>query len=183
MESITRNRDSRRDHGKKGENAMIRVKTFTSQLKIFHTRNELLELDQAVNDFVASSGKKLISVGDAVTTGEKGESIGIIRVVAYEEPGEGARERVSRKMEEKLEKWTDEIENLRGRSDRFGTDARAKFQEQAADLRARRDTAVRKLKEMKKSGGEAWEDLRAGADAALDDLRKAVENAARKWKK
>ena len=35
---------------------MIKVKTFSSQLKIFHTRNELLELDQAVNDCDASRG-------------------------------------------------------------------------------------------------------------------------------
>ena len=35
---------------------MIKVKTFTSQLKIFHTRNELDELDQVVNDFVVSRG-------------------------------------------------------------------------------------------------------------------------------
>jgi len=30
--------------------------------------------------------KKVISVSDATTTGMKGELIGIIRVVAYEEP-------------------------------------------------------------------------------------------------
>lgn len=168
--------------GRKGAGEMIRVKTFTSQLKIFHTRNELLELDQAVNDFVASRGiRKLISVGDAVTTG-KGNSIGIIRVIAYEEPGEGTREKVFGKMEEKLERWGGEIEKLRARADKVGADARAKFREQMADLRARQENALRKLEEMKKSGGEAWEELRAGADAALDDLRKAVERAARKRK-
>lgn len=170
--------------GRKGATAMIRVKTFTSQLKIFHTRNELLELDQAVNDFIASSGiRNVMSVGDAVTTGGKGESIGIIRVIAYEEPSEGAREKAFGKMEEKLEQWGDEIEKLRGKADKFGAEARAKFQEQIADLRARQETALRKLQEMRKGGGERWEDLRAGADAALDDLRKAVERTAKKWKK
>ncbi|MBI5420648.1 MAG: hypothetical protein HZA60_11210 [Deltaproteobacteria bacterium] len=65
---------------------MIRVRTFTSQLKIFHTMHELEELDRTVNDFLASRGiKKVICVSDTSTTGEKGEAIGLIRVVAYEE--------------------------------------------------------------------------------------------------
>lgn len=157
---------------------MIRVKTFTSQLKIFHARNELRELDQAVNDFVASEGiRKVISVSDAVTTGLKGEAIGIIRVVAYEVPGEGTREKVLGTMEEKLKEWGDEIETLRGKADRLGARARSKFQEQAEELRVKQESARQKLQEMKKTGGEAWEDLRAGAETALEDLKKAVDKA------
>ena len=163
---------------------MIRVKTFTSQLKIFHTRNELLELDHAVNDFVASQGiRKVISVSDAVTTGVKGEAIGIIRVITYEEPGEGTREKVLGKMEEKLKGWGDEIEHLRGRADRLGAEARKKLQEQVEELRAKQESARHKLQEMRKTGGEAWEDLRTGAEAALDDLKKAGERALGKRKK
>jgi len=65
---------------------MVRVKTFTSQLRIFHTMNELALLDRAVNDFLsAESVKKVVSVSDSTTTGTKGELIGIIRVVTYEE--------------------------------------------------------------------------------------------------
>lgn len=66
---------------------MIRVKTFTSQLRISHTMNELALLDRAVDDFLAAEGiEQVISVSDATTTGTKGGLIGIIRVVAYEEP-------------------------------------------------------------------------------------------------
>jgi len=66
---------------------MVRVKTFTSQLRIFHTMNELAQLDRTVNDFLAAEGvKTVVSVSDSATTGTKGELIGIIRVVAYEEP-------------------------------------------------------------------------------------------------
>lgn len=65
---------------------MLRVKTFTSQLRVFHTMNELAELDSAVNDFLSSKAvKRLVSVSDTSTTGTEGELIGIIRVVAYEE--------------------------------------------------------------------------------------------------
>ncbi len=163
---------------------MIRVRTFTSQLKIFHTRNELVELDEAVNNFVASRGiRKVVSVSDAVTTGEKGEAIGIIRVVTYEEPGEGAREKVLGKMEKKLNVWGEEIETLRGKADELSAGARTKWKEQVEELRVKQESARKKLTVMKKSGGEAWEDLRAGTEAALEDLKKAMERVLGKGKK
>ena len=66
---------------------MIKVKSFTTQLKIFHARNELDELDKEVGDFIASRGiRKVISISDSATTGNSGETIGLIRVLAYEEP-------------------------------------------------------------------------------------------------
>jgi len=163
---------------------MIKVKTFSSQLKIFHTRNELLELDQAVNDFVASRGiRKVISVSDAVTTGEKGEAIGVVRVVAYEDPGAGTREKVLGRMERKLDDWGDEVEKLRGKVDKLGSEAKGKFQEQAEELRVKQESARQKLHELRKAGGEAWEDLQRGAESSLDDLKKALEKAVKKWKR
>jgi len=163
---------------------MIKVKTFSSQLKIFHTRNELLELDRTVNDFVASQGiRKVISVSDAVTTGEKGEAIGVVRVVAYEDPGAGTREKVLGRMERKLDDWGNEVEKLRGKADKLGSEAKGKFQEQAEELRVKQESARQKLHELRKAGGEAWEDLQGGAEAALDDLKKALEKAVKKWKR
>jgi len=64
---------------------MIKVKTFTSTLKIFHAKNELEKLDQEVNQFIQDQGvKKVIAVSDASTTDDKGATIGLIRVIAYE---------------------------------------------------------------------------------------------------
>lgn len=69
---------------------MIRVKTFTSEIKIFHTRNELERLDKEINDYIHSHGiRKVISVSDAATTGGKGETIGLIRAMTYEDPTAG----------------------------------------------------------------------------------------------
>lgn len=64
---------------------MVKVKTFTSQLNIFHIMQELSTLDKEVNDFISSCGiKKVMSVSDSVTSGTEGGSIGIIRVLTYE---------------------------------------------------------------------------------------------------
>ena len=64
---------------------MVKVKTFTSQLKIFQMMKELADLDNHVNDFITENGiKKVISVSDALSTGTDGETIGVTRVIAYE---------------------------------------------------------------------------------------------------
>jgi hypothetical protein len=64
---------------------MIKVKTFTSPLKIFHVKKELEELDRQVNRFIEENNvNKINSVSDACTTDENGTTVGIIRVIAYE---------------------------------------------------------------------------------------------------
>jgi len=64
---------------------MVKVKTFATELKIFHTMKELYDLDQQVNEFIKENNiNKIISVSDTCTTDDKGATIGIVRVVAYE---------------------------------------------------------------------------------------------------
>ncbi|WP_347274759.1 hypothetical protein [Candidatus Kuenenia sp.] len=63
---------------------MIKIKTFTSTLKIFHVHNELVELDKEVNDFLQQNNiTKVVSVSDS-TTNTGGDTMGIIRVLTYE---------------------------------------------------------------------------------------------------
>jgi Skp family chaperone for outer membrane proteins len=163
---------------------MIKVKSFTSQLKIFHSRHELDELDKEVCDFIASQGiRKVISISDASTTGDKGETIGLIRVLTYEEPLAGSKEHYQEKIESTLNEWGEEIEKIRKKADQLGAEAKDKYREQIEDLRARQETARKKLEALKRTGGEAWEDLRTGAEAALDELKKGVEGAVAKLKK
>jgi hypothetical protein len=65
---------------------VVRVKTFTMPLKIFETVRELEALDEQVNKFIQEKQiKKILSTSDACTTDANGATIGIIRVVAYEE--------------------------------------------------------------------------------------------------
>lgn len=60
-------------------------KSFTPALKIFHSIEELRNLDEQVNAFIENDGiKKIVSVRDTSTTDNTGATIGLIRVVAYE---------------------------------------------------------------------------------------------------
>ena len=62
----------------------IRVKTFTSALMPMQTMKALEELDKQVNSFIQENDVAgVISVSDTCTSGD-GETIGIIRVLAYE---------------------------------------------------------------------------------------------------
>lgn len=65
---------------------MSKVKTFTMPLKIFETVRELEALDEQVNKFIKEKGvKKILSASDTCTTDANGATIGIIRVLSYEE--------------------------------------------------------------------------------------------------
>ena len=62
-----------------------KVKTFTTELRIFQTMKELETLDERVNQFIAENRvKKVISVSDSATTDNGGATIGLIRVLTYE---------------------------------------------------------------------------------------------------
>jgi len=64
---------------------MIKVKSFATPIKIFATMRELTELDETVARFLADEGATdVYAVSDSTTAGDTGETIGLIRVVAYE---------------------------------------------------------------------------------------------------
>jgi hypothetical protein len=68
-----------------GEKKGWKVKTFTTELKIFKTIKELGVLDDKVNRFIVDNKvKKVVSVNDTATTDNTGTTIGLIRVLTYE---------------------------------------------------------------------------------------------------
>jgi hypothetical protein len=63
---------------------MVKVKTFTTELKIFQTIQELTGLDEKVNQFLADNGiENVVSISDCATTDHSGMTIGLIRTLAY----------------------------------------------------------------------------------------------------
>ncbi len=64
----------------------VKVKSFGMEIRPLKTMQELATLDGMVNRFIADNGiKRVISVSDTPTTDDAGETIGLVRVVAYEE--------------------------------------------------------------------------------------------------
>ncbi len=65
---------------------MMKVKTFGMEIRPLQAMHELADLDSAVNAFISDNKvKRVISVSDAPTTDDAGETIGLIRVICYEE--------------------------------------------------------------------------------------------------
>lgn len=63
---------------------MVKVKTFTTELKIFQTIKELTDLDEKVNQFIANHGvEDVISVSDCATADNSGMTMGLIRTLTY----------------------------------------------------------------------------------------------------
>jgi hypothetical protein len=64
---------------------MIKVKSFGEPLAPFKAQMELQELDARVNEFIREGKvKNVISVSDAITS-EAGSTIGLVRVLVYED--------------------------------------------------------------------------------------------------
>jgi hypothetical protein len=65
---------------------MIKVKTFGVELRPLKAMHELKSLDEMVNSFIAENNvQEVVSLSDAPTTDDKGETIGLIRVLCYRE--------------------------------------------------------------------------------------------------
>ncbi len=63
----------------------LKVKTFTTELKIFQTMKELNTLDDQVNRFITKNRvKRVVSVSDTSTSDDTGATIGLVRVLTYE---------------------------------------------------------------------------------------------------
>ncbi len=63
---------------------MLKVKTFMTPIKIFATARELQALDEKVTAYLNDEAADTVfSVSDTTTAGEDGETIGLIRTVAY----------------------------------------------------------------------------------------------------
>jgi hypothetical protein len=64
---------------------MPKIKTFTSDMRIFKTIGQLNELDKKVNEFIENEHVRTIySVSDTTATDDTGATIGIIRVIAFD---------------------------------------------------------------------------------------------------
>ncbi len=64
----------------------IKVKSFGMEIRPLKTMQELKQLDDVVNEFIAGHHiTRVFSVTDSPTTDDKGETIGLVRVIAYED--------------------------------------------------------------------------------------------------
>ncbi|MEI6239652.1 MAG: hypothetical protein WCR51_04640 [Planctomycetia bacterium] len=92
-----------------------------------------------------------------------------------------AKEDVEMRLKSGLAAMDAEIAKLREKGLALKDEAKRRWNEKMADLKAKQQAARKKLDELGTSTGEAWERLEKGAQLAWDDLEKAFQEASKEF--
>lgn len=87
-----------------------------------------------------------------------------------------------KKLQDQLDKWNDDLDELKVKADKAEIEFKAKYQEQIIELRKRQEDLKVKLDEFRDSSEDAWEDVKAGLDIAWEGLSEAFKSAAKRYK-
>lgn len=88
-----------------------------------------------------------------------------------------AKEEFERRLTSRLADMDAEIAKLHEKGLALKDEAKARWNDKMADLKAKHEAARKKLDELGRSTGEAWERLEKSAQSAWDDLQKAFKDA------
>ncbi|HEX9614207.1 MAG TPA: coiled coil domain-containing protein [Bacteroidota bacterium] len=86
------------------------------------------------------------------------------------------------KMEAQLKVWDAEIQALSAKAEEARVDLKADLQAQIKTLVAKRESAQKRLQELRGKSGDAWVELRGGIETAWRDLRESIDKAVDKLK-
>jgi hypothetical protein len=92
-----------------------------------------------------------------------------------------AKEEFERRLTSGLADMDAKIAKLREKGLALKDEAKTRWNEKMADLKAKQEAARREVDELGKSTGEAWGRLEKGAQSAWDDLQKAFKEASEEF--
>jgi hypothetical protein len=92
-----------------------------------------------------------------------------------------AKEDLEARLKSSLADMDAEITKLQEKGLALKDEAKARWNEKMADLKTKQEAARKKVEELGKSTGEAWERLEAGAQAAWVDVQKAFQEASKEF--
>jgi hypothetical protein len=92
-----------------------------------------------------------------------------------------AKEDFERRLKSGLADMDAEIAKLREKGLALKDEAKTRWNERMADLKAKQEAARKTLDELGTSTGEAWGHLEKGAQSAWDDLQKAFKEASKEF--
>ena len=86
------------------------------------------------------------------------------------------------KMAAKLKEWDDEILKLQTKTDTAKADLKDDIKHHIDDLKAKKEAALQKLKEIQSQSGTAWDDMKAGAETAMGTVEDSLKKAWARFK-
>ena len=85
-------------------------------------------------------------------------------------------------MESQIKKWDTEVDSLNTKGQQLSAEARVRYDMQVKAMRANRDLAFSKLKEMRTANESAWQHMQSGVDAAWASMKNGLDKAASQFK-
>lgn len=83
----------------------------------------------------------------------------------------------AKKLQARLDQWKAELDKLEATARESEADTKIELERNVDDVKRRWEAARAKALELKKTSGDAWNELRTGTEEAFDSLKDAVERA------
>jgi uncharacterized protein YicC (UPF0701 family) len=81
-----------------------------------------------------------------------------------------------------LKEWSAQIDLLTAKAETATAEAKLKYAEELDALRAKKQAAAEKIKELEGASGDAWETVKETAERVWDDVRTGLASVASKFK-
>jgi hypothetical protein len=94
----------------------------------------------------------------------------------------GERNAYQEKIETQLKEWGAKIDELMAKGRESKAEIKKQYDKQVEDLRMKQEALEKKLKELKESGGEAWDHLKTSMEKSLDELKETLDRSISKFK-
>ncbi len=94
----------------------------------------------------------------------------------------GKKDEYCTTMESQIKKWDTEVDGLNTKGKQLSAEARGSYDTQVEAMRAHRDLAFAKLKEMRTANESAWQHMQAGVDAAWASMKNGLDKATSQFK-
>ncbi len=92
------------------------------------------------------------------------------------------KKNLERNLEKRLRAMDTEIDRSKTKADVAGAGPREGYQRDIGGLKHRRQAMRERLRELRSSGTEAWQNIRLGTDQAFNDPSRAVKSACARFR-
>ena len=92
------------------------------------------------------------------------------------------RKAFEEKFDAQLKEWSAEIALLKAKADKAKAEVKIEYYKTLETLQGKQEVARTKLKELRSSGDDAWEDVKAGAENVWTEIKVLIQNAASRFK-
>jgi nucleotide-binding universal stress UspA family protein/archaellum component FlaC len=173
----------------KAETSKSELKTkYEKQIEDLRARQEVIQ--QKLREFKDSGEETWEEIKTGIDKGLNELKASLDHAISeFKEMGGEVVERVSkkkkayeRKIDAQLREWGTQVEVLKAKAEKAKAEAKITYLKQIEELRRKEESLKGKLRELKGSGDEAWEDFKGGMEEALSDMKKALKRAASRFK-